>query len=147
MNIAIVTSGKRMSIAKITPAIGEPKIADIAPAAGVEGPETRITINALDNAWVEIRNGEGEAILSRILKSGDSYLVPNEDDLVMDTGNVGVLEILVDGEVIKPLGEVGDVLRAVALNPDQLAGIVPADDEVATDSMDANSVTNNSGLE
>ena len=92
-------------------------LANIEPASGVQEMESRVVLNVIDNAWVEIRNKDGKAIVSRILKAGDSYHVPNEDGLVMDTGNVGVLEILVDGKVIDPLGEPGDVRRNLSLDP------------------------------
>jgi len=95
-------------------------LAVIAPAAGIEGPVERVVIEARDNAWVEIRNQDGDAILSRILKEGDSYIVPDETGLVMDTGNIGVLDIVVDGAMIEPLGEPGDVRRSVSLDPDSL---------------------------
>lgn len=113
-------------------------LAAIAPAAGTEGavePASRVTINVLDNAWVEIRNEKGKAIVSRILKKGDSYIVPNEPGLVMDTGNIGALEFTVDGQKIAALGEPGDVRRAMALDPDKL-NPPPETEDSSTDNTD-----------
>jgi len=105
----------------------------IAPASGAIGltavPESRITINVVDNAWVEIRNAEGKALISRILKKGDSYIVPNEPGMVMDTGNIGALEFTIDGVPGNKLGETGDVKRGVSLDPEKLKPVpvaVPA---------------------
>lgn len=97
------------------------------PAAGnavtTADPNTpRIEINAIENAWVEIRDAEGEALISQILKPGDTYFVPNEDSLVMDTGNIGALEFIVDGTKLPALGEMGDVRRKMALSPQVLLG-------------------------
>lgn len=114
------------------------QLAAIEPAAGTTEPENRVIIDVIDNAWVEIRNNEGKAILSRILKKGDSYLVPNEPGLVMDTGNIGVLEFTIDGEKIAKLGEEGDVRRSVSLDPEQLLAppVAPEIPEEITDAVE-----------
>lgn len=91
------------------------------PEADVTAPRNRVVINVTGNSWVEIRNSKGKAILSRILKKGDSYLVPDEEGLIMDTGNIGALEFTVDGKVLEPLGEPGDVRRGISLAPSSLA--------------------------
>lgn len=94
-------------------------------------PESRITIRAVDGAWVEVRNAKGKPILSRIMKAGDSYLVPDEKGLVLSTGNAGVLALSVDGAAIPPLGGNGDILRDVKLDPDALKPAVPLPAPVA----------------
>jgi len=58
--------------------------------------------------------------LTRLLRAGDSYRVPDQPGLVLLTGNAGALEILVDGEVVPDLGEAGKVRRNVTLDPDLL---------------------------
>ena len=91
-----------------------------APAAEESAPPAntnRIIIEVSDASWVEIRNASGAAILRQVLKPGDIYLVPNEDGLVMATGNAGGLKIKVDGKEIKPLGTTGQIKRKIALNP------------------------------
>lgn len=101
--------------------------AALAPASGE--PQSRLTVTALDNVWVEIRTDEGKSLLSRILKPGDKYLVPDQEGLVMDTGNAGALQITVDGLETVPLGAEGDVLRKVALKADDfLSRMKPAED-------------------
>ena len=59
-------------------------------------------------------------MLTRILKPGDVYLVPNRVGIVMMTGNAGGMEILVDGEVLPPIGPAGAVRRNIALDPGAL---------------------------
>lgn len=102
----------------------EPAVADAGtePAAA-EPPKqsNRIVIEVFDASWVEIRNAQGAAILRQVLKPGDIYLVPNEQGLVMATGNAGGLRIKVDGKDLPSLGETGQIKRKIALDPAQLA--------------------------
>lgn len=93
-----------------------PVVASSAPPANPP-----LVLKLKDSAWVEIRDVSGKALLSRILKAGDSYIVPaSVKGLVLDTGNVGALEFTVDGKVLAPLGEKGDVRRGIKLEPDFL---------------------------
>lgn len=80
-----------------------------------------LVLKLKDSAWVEIRDVTGKALLSRILKPGDSYIVPaSVKGLVLDTGNVGALEFTIEGKTIAPLGEKGDVRRGIKLEPEFL---------------------------
>lgn len=112
-------------------ALPVPAVTGQAPAAGATAatdstpPETqapakrnnRIVIEIIDASWVEIRNASGAAILRQVLKPGDMYLVPDEPGLIMATGNAGGLKVTVDGKVIAPLGETGQIKRKIPLNP------------------------------
>lgn len=82
--------------------------------------EHKIVIRVMETSWVEIRNAQGKAILSRTLRQGDVYYVPREEGLKLTTGNGGGLEIEVDGQVLPKLGGKGGVMRGVALNADTL---------------------------
>lgn len=80
-----------------------------------------VVLKLKESAWVEIRDVSGKALLSRILKPGDSYIVPaTVKGLVLDTGNVGALEFTVDNKVLAPFGEKGDVRRGIKLEPEFL---------------------------
>lgn len=81
-------------------------------------PPPSLVVKLKDSAWVEIRDVTGKALLSRVLKTGDSYIVPaSVKGLVLDTGNVGALEFVVEGKVLSPLGSKGDVRRGIKLEP------------------------------
>lgn len=81
-------------------------------------PPPSLVVKLKDSAWVEIRDVTGKALLSRVLKTGDSYIVPaSVKGLVLDTGNVGALEFVVEGKVLAPLGSKGDVRRGIKLEP------------------------------
>lgn len=91
-------------------------------SAASEGGTTvgpRIVLNATDEVWLQIRDGDN-ALVTRILRKGDSYRVPNRSGLTLLTGNAGALEILVDGRPAPTLGPLGAVRRDVALDPQSL---------------------------
>jgi len=82
-----------------------------------------LIIRVLDTAWVEVRDEQGRAMLSRVLKSGDSYTVPPAPGMTLDTGNIGGLEFVLNGTTLPPLGAKGDVRRKVSLDPAKLQPI------------------------
>lgn len=92
---------------------------DAAPA------KQELVIRVLDTAWVEVRGEDGRALLSRVLKPGDSYTVPPAAGMTLDTGNIGGLEFVLNGQVLPPLGAKGDVRRKVSLDPVKLQPIQP----------------------
>jgi len=106
----------------------EPQTAAVQPAADGETPasaaaeeEPRIVVRAKIASWVQVRDDtENRSIMTRLLKVGDVYEVPNRSGLVLMTGNAGALEITVDGEVVPSIGDAGTVRRHVALEPDRL---------------------------
>jgi cytoskeleton protein RodZ len=83
-------------------------------------PPKGVVINVTQNSWVEIRNAQGQAILSTILKPGDQYLVPDEQGLQLSTGNAGGFQVIVDGQELPPLGNDAQVKRNISLNPADL---------------------------
>jgi cytoskeleton protein RodZ len=87
---------------------------------GANNEGSRVIIEAKLESWVQVRGRSGETLLTRILRVGDKYLVPDRPNLLMMTGNAAALRIMVDGEEIGPLGPPGAILRDVALEPSQL---------------------------
>jgi cytoskeleton protein RodZ len=81
-------------------------------------PAARIVIAIKETTWLEIRNSSGKAIISQVLNPGDKYLVPNEQGLILATGNIGGLQFIVDGRALAPLGDTGAVARGIKLDPD-----------------------------
>ncbi len=81
---------------------------------------TRIVLRALQDSWVQIRDRQDALLLTRVLRAGDTYIVPAQDGLTLLTGNAGGLEIRVDGVPIPPIGPVGTVRRQIALDPARL---------------------------
>ncbi len=89
-------------------------------AAVAEGAAGKIVLRAKLESWVQVTNAKGEAVFSRVLRSGETYVVPNEPGLMLTTGNAGGVEIVLDGKKLKSLGSVGLVRRDVPLDPKKL---------------------------
>lgn len=80
-------------------------------------PTGRIVLEIVDSSWVEIRNAQGAAILRQVLKPGDIYVVPEEQGLVMATGNAGGIKVKLDGRDAGLLGTPGQIKRRILLDP------------------------------
>ena len=82
--------------------------------------DSRVILRATRDSWIQVHGADNVLLLTRILRAGDSYRVPNRDGLTLMTGNAGALEILVDGEPVPPIGPFGAVRRDVSLDPNRL---------------------------
>ena len=80
----------------------------------------RIVLRAVQDSWVQIRDRQEALLLTRVLRSGDIYYVPDQDGLTLLTGNAGGIAIEVDGVALAPLGPTGEVRRQIALDPARL---------------------------
>ena len=101
-----------------TPEVQSAAETPAAPAAGGAG---RIVVKAKTNSWIQVRDdAAGELVLTRMLMSGDSYIVPDRSGLTLSTGNAGALEILVDGEPVPAVGGEGTVRRRIVLDAERL---------------------------
>lgn len=87
---------------------------------GEDNADARIILRATQDAWVQVRDQSDELLLTRVLREGDVYRVPNEEGLTLLTGNAGGIEVLVDGALLAPLGPVGSVRRDLVLDPQVL---------------------------
>lgn len=88
---------------------------------GQEHSDSRVQLKASsDDCWVQVRELDGQLLLSRLLRRGDSYKVPNRPGLTLMAGNAGALEITVDGKTVAPLGNPGQVRRDIKLDADTL---------------------------
>jgi cytoskeleton protein RodZ len=88
-------------------------------AYGVVDGTARIVIRATADSWIQIRNTNQSPLFVRVLKAGETYLVPNQPGVSMRTGNAGGLEITVDGKPTPPFGPSG-AIRTVPLEPQAL---------------------------
>jgi cytoskeleton protein RodZ len=63
-----------------------------------------------------VTSAKGDYRLAATLLPGEVFLVPDRPDLTLWTGNAGGLEVIVDGERLRPLGDEGAVMRRVPLD-------------------------------
>lgn len=88
---------------------------------GAQDEISRILVRAKTNSWIQVRDDNGnQLLLTRLLRAGDSYRVPDRPGLTLLTGNAGALEILVDGEAVPSIGPPGAVRRGVLLDIERL---------------------------
>ena len=88
---------------------------------GVTNGQSRVILVARQEAWVQVSSATQE-VWTRVLRTGDRYLVPNDPTLTLATGNAGGLDIMVDGKKVPSLGPVGVVRRGISLDPNRLLG-------------------------
>lgn len=80
----------------------------------------RIMLRARSDAWVQVRDRQGQVLLSRVLRAGETWQVPAGTpgrQLLLTTGNAGGTELVVDGVVAPALGPVGALKRDLPLDP------------------------------
>ena len=112
-----------LETAALQPVIPAPVIesADYLPREfGQANADSTITLRALEESWVQVTGLNNELLLTRILRPGDVYHVPNRSGLMLMTGNAGGIEILVGDKLAPSLGEIGKVRRQVLLDPEKL---------------------------
>jgi cytoskeleton protein RodZ len=89
---------------------------------GATSGQSRIQIRATQDSWIQVRDGTGDLLMTRVLRPGDVYRVPDKAGLKMQTGNAGGLQVSVDGGQSAAMGSPGQVLRGVPLEPERWAG-------------------------
>ena len=83
--------------------------------------EGRVVLMSNQPTWIEVRNQAVHAPLyQKVLRPGDQYYVPDQKGIILNTGNAGGIDVYVDGVKVKPLGQPGQILRNVKLDPDAL---------------------------
>jgi cytoskeleton protein RodZ len=109
-----------------SPALGADALAAEPPARNAEAVPTgvvfgsdedvRIVVKAKADSWIQVRDEIGNRVLlSRLMKPGDVFRVPDRAGLTMVTGNAGALEVIIDGNPAPSLGGDGVVRRGVVL--------------------------------
>lgn len=87
-----------------------------APAA----PVNRLILRVKSDAWIQVREKQGQVLLNRVLRAGETWPVPNGGNLLLTTGNAGGTELLVDGNATASLGAAGVVRKDIPLEIDAL---------------------------
>ena len=91
----------------------------IAPPAPVAPPapiNTRVVLHAKAGGWVQVRERQGQVLLNRVLRAGETWPIPMRAQLLLTTSNAAAMEVLVDGVAAPSLGT--GFKRDVSLDPD-----------------------------
>jgi cytoskeleton protein RodZ len=87
---------------------------------GSEAQDVRVVVKATQRAWIRVATAQGQTLFQRILEPGEVYRVPEQPDLVLDAGNLGGIELSVQGRALPPLGASGVPRRNISLAPASL---------------------------
>ncbi len=87
---------------------------------GMANVGSTIRLRAQLESWIQVTGANNELLVTRILRPGDIYHVPDRPDLVLMTGNAGGIEILVGDQIAPSLGAIGAIQRRVELDPAKL---------------------------
>jgi len=80
----------------------------------------RIVLKFTGDTWVQVKERGGQSLVSKLMKAGDVFPVPARPNLVLNTGNAGRIDVLVDGNIVPAIGAFGSVRKDVPLDADQL---------------------------
>ena len=81
---------------------------------------SNFTIQATADSWIQIKALNSNILLSRILKTHETYNVPNRNDLLLSTGNIGALVIRINGKEITKYAGSMRVAKDIALTKENL---------------------------
>lgn len=92
------------------------EISEMSAEANERDPSTEMVLKATGNSWVEIEDVDGNILMTRLMRPGETYVVPNINGLTFNTGNAGALSLTQGNILIPSLGEVGEIIKARPLN-------------------------------
>ncbi len=115
-------AGARAPAPGPAPVAAVPPMPAPTPAAAPPAPPApdapRVLIRVKSDAWVQVREKQGQVLLSRLMRGGESWPVPRGSKLLMTTGNAGGTELVVDGIAAPSLGAAGALRRDVPIDGD-----------------------------
>ena len=80
----------------------------------------RVMLQSSDFTWVQVTDSSRHILIKKVLRPGERYYVPDVPGAQLITSNAGGLQIFVDGSSIGSLGDKGEIVRGVRLDPDVL---------------------------
>ena len=84
--------------------------------ANERDPSNEMVLKATGNSWVEIEDLDGNILMTRLMRPGETYVVPNINGLTFNTGNAGALSLSQGDLIVPKLGEIGEIITARPLN-------------------------------
>jgi len=78
------------------------------PAVAPQEQKGKISIEARQDCWLTV-TVDGEPVLTRTLKAGESEEFEGRESIYIKAGNAGGIDITYNGEKIEPLGKIGEV--------------------------------------
>lgn len=78
--------------------------------AKISKPGSRIVLKAAGAVWIRVEDARGNVVVSQTLRKGESYSVPDRDDLVIIARDGGMISYEIDGVDHGPLGTPGEIV-------------------------------------
>ncbi len=114
-----------------TPPITPPPAPVAVPAAPVPVPipvtppptpmdASRVMLRMKADSYIQVREKQGQVLLNRVMRTGETWPLPRGVPLLMTTGNAGGTEVVVEGVSSPPLGGSGVVRRDIAIDADTI---------------------------
>ena len=94
----------------------EKHTSEMSATANERDPSTEMVLKATGNSWVEIEDLDGNILMTRLMRPGETYVVPNISGLTFNTGNAGALSLSQGDLIVPKLGEIGEIITARPLN-------------------------------
>ena len=89
---------------------------EVSAVANERDPETEMVLKSSGNSWVEIEDLDGNSLITRLMRPGETYVIPKTKGLTLSTGNAGVLSLTYGNIHISKLGDIGEVISSRPLN-------------------------------
>ncbi|MGB2410043.1 MAG: RodZ domain-containing protein [Candidatus Puniceispirillaceae bacterium] len=83
-------------------------------------PDMEITLRATGVSWIEIIRNDGEEVMTKLMRAGETYMVDSRDRLYLSTGNAGGLELVFNDGTVRSVGDSGQILRDLLLDAAKL---------------------------
>ncbi len=88
---------------------------------GQQNRNARVILRARGDTRITVRGPEGQYLINRDLKAGDSYQVPDMTGVTLATSNAGAVEVDLDGIALGKAGQPQQILGRVSLDPQALS--------------------------
>ena len=88
---------------------------------GSENKDAHVVLKATAPVWLRIEDAQGVAVITQMLNTGDTYLVPNRDGLIALSRDGGRIAYSIDGQEKGLLGPPGKILVSEKLDLAALA--------------------------
>ena len=79
--------------------------------------ENIISLRALESTWIQLRDSEGNIILSKLMYIDEVYNYQVDDKFFVTTGNAGNILVTIGNKIMGKLGEKGEVLDSINISP------------------------------
>jgi cytoskeleton protein RodZ len=109
---------QKIRIEQAVPPLPEPEELDQAKGEA----HGRIMLKATGTVWFRVEDSRGHVIVSQTLAKGQTYAVPDREDLVIIARDGGLISYAVDGVEKGALGTPGEIVVGRPLSVSQLAG-------------------------